>query len=162
MQARRMNSRIKKLREQSLTATPHLSIERALLVTETYEQYFGTVETPIVRALTFKNIMENKTLCINDGELIVGEKGELPQYAPSFPGLCCHTLADFAVMDKRDKIFFKIEADATKQQQEKIIPYWGNHSMRKMILAQMSPEWLDCYESGIFTEFMEQRGPDCR
>ena len=23
----------------------------------------------------------------------------------------------------------------------------------------MTPEWRDCYESGIFTEFMEQRGP---
>lgn len=159
MQARGMNSRIRKLREQSLRATPHLSIERALLVTETYEQYFGTVETPILRALTFKNIMENKTLCINDGELIVGEKGELPQYAPSFPELCCHTLEDFSVMDQRDKIFFKIDADATKQQQEKIIPFWENRSMRKMILAQMSPQWLDCYENGIFTEFMEQRGP---
>ena len=23
----------------------------------------------------------------------------------------------------------------------------------------MTPEWHDCYEAGIFTEFMEQRGP---
>lgn len=31
--------------------------------------------------------------------------------------------------------------------------------MRKMMLHQMSPKWLECYENGIFTEFMEQRGP---
>ena len=154
-----MNERIKKLRDQSLTAEPHLSIERAILVTEAYEKYLGKVETPILRALTFQHIMENKTLCINYGELIVGEKGEQPQYAPSFPELCCHTSDDLEVMNQREKIFFKVNEEAKRVQREKIIPFWEHRSMRKMILEQMSPEWLDCYESGIFTEFMEQRGP---
>lgn len=154
-----MNERIKKLRDQSLTVEPHLSIERAILVTEAYEKYLGKVETPILRALTFQHIMENKTLCINYGELIVGEKGEQPQYAPSFPELCCHTSDDLEVMNQREKIFFKVNEEAKRVQREKIIPFWEHRSMRKMILEQMSPEWLDCYESGIFTEFMEQRGP---
>lgn len=159
MEERGMNERIQKLRSQSLEAQPHLSIERAVLVTEAYEKYFGTVETPILRALTFKHIMENKTLCINDGELIVGEKGEQPQYAPSFPELCCHTIEDLEVMNQRDKIFFKVDEEDKRIQRERIIPFWENRSMRKVILQQMSPEWLACYESGIFTEFMEQRGP---
>jgi pyruvate formate-lyase/glycerol dehydratase family glycyl radical enzyme len=154
-----MNDRIRQLRNQSLTAEPHLSIERAVLVTKVYEKYLGTVETPILRALTFQHIMEHKTLCINDGELIVGEKGEKPQYAPSFPELCCHTVEDFEIMDQRDKIFFKVSEEAKRIQKEQIIPFWEQRSMRKAILDQMSPEWLDCYESGIFTEFMEQRGP---
>lgn len=159
MEERGMNQRIRALRNQSLTAQPHLSIERAMLVTEVYEKYLGTVETPMLRALTFKHIMENKKLCISDGELIVGEKGELPQYAPSFPELCCHTLEDLDVMDQRDKIFFKVNDEAKKQQREKIIPFWEKRSMRKKIMDNMSPKWLECYESGIFTEFMEQRGP---
>lgn len=159
MEQRGMNDRIKKLRSQSLSATPHLSIERALFVTEAYEKYVGTVETPILRALTFQHIMENKTLCLNEGELIVGEKGEKPQYAPSFPELCCHTLEDLEVMDKREKIFFKVSPEAKRSQEETIIPFWKNRSMRKVILDQMSPQWMACYENGIFTEFMEQRGP---
>lgn len=159
MEERGMNERIQKLRSQSLEAQPHLSIERAVLVTEAYEKYFGMVETPILRALTFKHIMENKTLCINDGELIIGEKGEQPQYAPSFPELCCHTIEDLEVMNQRDKIFFKVNEEAKRIQRERIIPFWENRSMRKVILQQMPPEWLACYESGIFTEFMEQRGP---
>lgn len=159
MEERGMNQRIRRLRNQSLTAKPHLSIERAMLVTEVYEKYLGTVETPILRALAFQHIMENKALCIHDGELIVGEKGEQPQYAPSFPELCCHTLEDLDVMDQRDKIFFKVNEDAKKKQRETIIPFWEKRSMRKMILEKMSPQWLACYENGIFTEFMEQRGP---
>ncbi|WP_371375001.1 trans-4-hydroxy-L-proline dehydratase [Sporomusa aerivorans] len=154
-----MNDRIQKLREQSVTAEPHLSMERAVLVTEAYQKYAGTVETPILRALTFKHIMENKTLGINDGELIVGEKGELPQYAPSFPELCCHTMEDLDVMNRRDKIYFRVSESDKQIQEEKIIPYWQNRSLRKLILDRMTPEWLASYESGLFTEFMEQRGP---
>lgn len=154
-----MNVRIQKLRQQSVTAEPHLSIERAVLVTEAYQKYAGTVETPILRALTFKYIMENKTLCINEGELIIGEKGEGPQFAPSFPELCCHTMEDLDVMNRREKIYFRVSEEDKKVQAEKIIPYWQNRSLRKLIFERMSPEWLDCYEGGIFTEFMEQRGP---
>ena len=31
--------------------------------------------------------------------------------------------------------------------------------MREKILARMTPEWHECYSAGMFTEFMEQRGP---
>lgn len=156
---RGMNDRIKKLRKQSVTTKPTLSIERALLVTEAYKKYEGSVDIPILRALTFKHIMENKKLCINDGELIVGEKGEKPQSSPTFPELCCHTLEDFDVIDKREKISFKVSDEAKKIQASEIIPYWQNRSIRKLIFDRMTPEWKDCYESGMFTEFMEQRGP---
>ncbi|AEG58795.1 trans-4-hydroxy-L-proline dehydratase [Desulforamulus ruminis] len=156
---RGMNERIRKLRRQSVTVEPTISLERALLVTEAYEKYHGTVETPVLRALTFKHILENKTLCINEGELIVGEKGEGPQSAPTYPELCCHTLEDFAIMNNREKISFKTNDQDRKIQEERIIPYWQNRSLRKAIFGHMSPEWVDCYESGIFTEFMEQRSP---
>ncbi len=156
---RGMNERIRQLRKQSLTVEPAISIERAVLVTEAYEKYAGTVEIPILRALTFKHILENKNLCINEGELIVGEKGEGPQSAPTFPELCCHTLEDFEVMHQREKISFKVSAEAKQVQAEKIIPYWQKRSLRETILRHMSPEWKACYESGIFTEFMEQRSP---
>ena len=159
MEARGMNERIQKLREQSVTIEPCLSIERAVLVTEAYQKYQGTVEVPILRALTFKHIMENKKLCINDGELIVGEKGDKPQHSPTFPDLCCHTLEDLDVMDQRENIFFRVSDDARKIQADKIIPFWQNRSIRKLILENMTPEWLDCYYNGMFTEFMEQRGP---
>lgn len=103
-----MNERIKKLRLESLNARPHLSIERAVLATEAYRKYAGTVETPVLRALVFKHIMENKSLWLGDDELIVGEKCEQPQFAPSFPELCCHTIEDLAVMHQREKIFFEV------------------------------------------------------
>ena len=73
-----MNSRIEKLRKKSLTTQPHIDIERAKLITEAYQEYIGKVQILILRALSFKYLLENKTIDIDDGELIVGERGASP------------------------------------------------------------------------------------
>lgn len=152
-------ARVEKLRKQSVDAVPYISLERAKLVTEAYQKYQGAVPTPVLRALAFKNIMENKKLCINDGELIVGERGEAPAATPTYPELCCHTLEDFDVMDKREKISFKVSAEDKEYQKNVIIPFWENRAMRHILLSEMPKEWHDAYENGVITEFMEQRAP---
>ena len=154
-----MRERVKRLRQESLSAIPRISMERAKIVEEVYKKYYGIVPTPILRALVLKNIMEKKKICINEGELIVGERGEEPAATPTYPELCCHTISDFEIMNKRDKISFKVSDEDIKEQRDIIIPYFEKRSMRYKILANMSDEWKKCYDAGIFTEFMEQRGP---
>ncbi len=154
-----MNERIQKLRELSLSTQARLYMERADIMTDAYKEYEGTVSVPEMRAIAFREFMAKKTLYIGEGELIVGEKGDGPQKAPSFPELCCHTLEDMRVMNDRELINFKVSEEDLKLQEEKIIPYWKERSIRNKILEAMTPEWKACYESGIFTEFMEQRGP---
>ncbi|MBN8047628.1 glycyl radical protein [Paraclostridium bifermentans] len=151
--------RTKKLRKQSTETQPFITIERARLMTEGYKKYEGSVEIPVLRALAFKHYMENRTLCINDGELIVGEKGDSPQSTPTYPELCCHTMEDLDIMDKRDIISFKVSDDVKKIHEDEIIPFWKNRQIRQKIVNSMEQEWLDCYEYGVFTEFMEQRAP---
>ena len=154
-----MNERVRKLREQSLNTQAKLYMERADIMTDAYKEYEGSVSVPEMRAIAFREFMAKKTLCINEGELIVGEKGDGPQSSPSFPELCCHTLEDMHVMNDRELISFKVTDADLKLQEEKIIPYWEKRSIRHRLLGAMTQEWKDCYESGIFTEFMEQRGP---
>jgi len=159
MEQRGMNERIRKLRYESVTAEPKLCIERAKFVTDAYKEYEGRVSIPELRALAFKQIMKNKTLWIGEGELIVGEKGSGPQSAPSFPEICCHTLSDMQVMNERDLIFFRVKPEDFKTQEETIIPFWEHRALRDRLLSAMTPEWKQAYAAGIFTEFMEQRGP---
>lgn len=156
---RGMNERIRNLRKQSMEAPAHIYMERAKLMTEAYKQFEGSVSIPELRALALKYYFENKTLCINKGELIVGEKGDAPQSSPTFPELCCHTLEDMHVMNDRKLIGFQVTEDDLKLQEEEIIPYWEKRSIRHKIITNMSSEWRQAYEAGIFTEFMEQRGP---
>ena len=62
-------------------------------------------------------------------------------------------------MDARDLIYFRVSEEDLKVQEETIIPFWEKRSIRHKILENMSEEWKDAYAAGIFTEFMEQRGP---
>lgn len=154
-----MNERVKKLRRESLDAVPRISLERAQIVTDAYKKYQGKVSIPVLRALTFKELCERKTICINDGELIVGERGPAPKTTPNYPELCCHSMEDLDTMDKREKVFFRVDDEAKRIQKEEIIPFWEGKSMRDLLINQMTDEWKECYAAGIFTEFMEQRAP---
>ncbi|HOF03561.1 MAG TPA: glycyl radical protein, partial [Atribacterota bacterium] len=154
-----MNSRIARLREKSLTVKPFIDIERAQLITEAYQKYQGRVATPILRALAFKHLLENKTITIDQDELIVGERGCAPAATPTYPELCCHTLEDLEIIDQREKISFQVSPEVRKVQKEEIIPFWQERSIRHQIFSMMDQNWLDSYDAGIFTEFMEQRAP---
>lgn len=159
MEDRGMNERIRKLRRTSMEAVPHVDMERADWMTDAYQKWAGTVSVPEMRAKALYHYFAHKTLYIGEGELIVGEKGDAPQASPTFPELCCHTLEDMQVMNDREIIFFQVQERDFKLQEQKIIPYWQERSIRHRILNSMSDEWKDCYAAGIFTEFMEQRGP---
>lgn len=159
MEVRGMNERIQKLRQLSVDTAAHIDTERAKIETETYKEYEGVVSVPMLRALVLKNYFEKKTLYIGEGELIVGEKGDSPQAAPTFPELCCHSLDDMHVMNDRDLINFKVKDEDFQYQEDVIIPYWEKRALRNKIIHNMTPEWKSAYESGVFTEFMEQRGP---
>jgi len=155
-----MNERIKKLREQSLSSRPVISLERANLVTEFYKSPIkGRVSVPMARALAFKHLVENKQICINEGELIVGERGPSPKATPTYPEICAHTLNDLDILHNREKVAFKVSAQVRKQQEKEIIPFWSGQSIRDRIFEKVDQQWRDAYEAGIFTEFMEQRAP---
>jgi trans-4-hydroxy-L-proline dehydratase len=153
-----MNERVARLRRQSLDQEPWLSIERAALMTE-FHKNSKDFSAPMRRACALQYLMERKTIWIGDGELIVGERGPSPKGTPTFPELCCHSMEDFEVLDQREKISYHVSDEVRKVQQEHIIPYWRGRSLRDLIFREMSQEWKDAYEAGIFTEFMEQRAP---
>lgn len=156
---RGMNERIQKLREVSVTTPVHIDLERAKIETDFYKENDGKYSIPVMRAMVLKEYFSKKTLYLGDGELIVGEKGKDPQASPTFPELCCHSVEDMVVMSERELVSFHTTEADRKLQAEEIIPYWTGRSMREKILARMTPEWKECYSAGMFTEFMEQRGP---
>ncbi len=153
-----MNERVARLRQQSLDLKPNLSLERAVLMTEFYKANKES-SAPLRRAKALRHLMECKTVCIAEGELIVGERGPTAKATPSFPELCCHSMEDLEILDSREKVSYAVSNEAKALQQDLVIPYWRGRSMRDMIFREMTEAWKDAYESGIFTEFMEQRAP---
>lgn len=159
MAKRGMNERIQRLREQSVTTPVHIDLERAKIETDLYKENDGKYSVPVMRAMTLKEYFSKKTLYFGDDELILGEKGKNPQASPTFPELCCHSEEDMKVMSERKLVSFHTTEEDRKLQAAEIIPFWKGRTIREKLLSRMTPEWHDCYEAGIFTEFMEQRGP---
>jgi len=155
-----MNERIKKLREKTLQAQPSITAERALLLTDFYKRNASaTLSQPMKRALVFRHILENKTIFIDEGELIVGERGIGPKSAPTYPELTAHSLEDLDILDTRPKTSFRVDAETREAYEKEIIPFWRGQTIREKIFAEMDADWKAAYEAGIFTEFMEQRAP---
>ena len=152
--------RVQRLREQSVSTKPYICTERAELLTDFYQSGGAdTVSTPVARALAFKHILENKTIIINDGELIVGERGSAPRATPTYPELCCHSVNDLEIASSRERTPFLVSNEALSTYRDEIIPFWAGRTMRERVFSAMSDEWMSAFEAGVFTEFMEQRAP---
>ncbi|MDY0091282.1 MAG: glycyl radical protein [Candidatus Vecturithrix sp.] len=155
-----MTERIRRLRENSINTRPYISPERAILMTKFYQSDAAQeVSVPVRRALAFQYLLEHKKICINEGELIVGERGPAPLATPTYPEICIHSLQDLEIIHSRPKVPFTVDDETRKVYEESIIPHWKGKSLRDRIFANMSPAWIDAYEAGIFTEFQEQRAP---
>jgi len=155
-----MNNRIKKLRNQSQNAEPQISAERALLITEFYKSDLcQQVSVPKRRALAFKHILSNKSICILDDELIVGERGPAPKVVPTYPEINLHSLEDLHILDTRPKVWFKVDDKTKSVYKDVVIPFWKGKTNREKIFTNLDDNWIKAYEAGVFTEFQEQRAP---
>lgn len=152
--------RIRRLREESVHgAVPTISMERAVLLTEAYQQYEGTCSIPVLRGKAFYYLMAHRTLYLGRGSLIVGEKGPKPWAAPTFPELCCHTLEDFDTLNSRERVFFRVTDEDKRIQRDVIIPYWKDRAMLTKMNGLLPRAWQKLFAAGMFTEFLQQRGP---
>src|SRR5664279_2162752 len=141
-----MTPRIQQLREQSLNAVNKLSNERALLVTEFHKTELSQqVSVPVRRALSLKYIFDNKFICINNDELIVGERGPAPKATPTYPEVTLHSLKDLDVLNSREKVFFKVDDETRKTFEEIIIPFWKGKTQRDRLFSSIDQNWKDAY-----------------
>ncbi len=155
-----MNDRINRLREQSQNAEPRISAERALLLTEFYKSdECLKASIPERRALAFNHILSNKSICILDDELIIGERGPAPKMVPTYPEINLHSLEDLQILNTRPKVWFRVDDETKNLFKDIIIPFWEGKTNREKIFNSVDQSWIDAYEAGVFTEFQEQRAP---
>ena len=113
-----MRERTRKLRKRSVSTKPCITPERAVLITEFYTgERANQSSAPLRRALALKHILEHKQIFIDDGELIVGERGPAPKAVPTYPEICCHSLKDLQILDSRKKnltLWMRRQRESTK------------------------------------------------
>ena len=157
---RPMNERIARLREESVRAEVRTSGERAGIITEFYQSGIAAGKSfPVQRAMAFRYLMEHVSLPVEDGQLIVGLRRTWPQETPTYPEMCTHSPEGLEILDLRENMPCRVDDQTGKLYASKVIPAWRGRTLREIIFDNLSSEWLDAYQAGIWTEFMEQRAP---
>ena len=132
-----MTERTARLRQESLDAAPRISSERAEQLTLFYRGNIGRYSQPVMRALAYHFLCENKTIWIGDGELIVGERGPAPKQVPTYPELTCHALEDLRILDSRPKTSYAVDQGCLEVYEDTVIPFWRGRSL--LVLGQGQP-----------------------
>ena len=78
------SERVAKLREGALAKTPGVCVERARYLTKAYKENEEKSKY-IKRALAVKEVLENMSIYMKDGELVVGNQASDDRTAPLFP-----------------------------------------------------------------------------
>ncbi|MCX7614324.1 MAG: pyruvate formate-lyase [Clostridiales bacterium] len=145
-----MTSRVQLLRKNLRTTKPSICVERARLVTEAYQRNF--LNPPILQnAKAFEHILDNCTLLINDGELIVGNQAERFRGIPVFPEWGTQWIIDeIDLFETRPTDPVRIPKEERKDLLD-ILRRWSGTSFEDVCNAAMDHDVLDAERVGVMT-----------
>jgi len=138
--------RIEKLRTLIRDSKSAVCIERAKLITESYRETEGE-PTIIRKAKALAKTLNEMTIYISGGELIVGNLASHPRWAPVFPetgAVWVNEQLDF--FDKRETYHFDVSKEIKKELRDRILPYWKGKTVQERALAVLPEETRQVFD----------------
>ena len=127
------------LKAQVVGCTPSISSERAEIVTRCYKE-LEREDTLVRRARVLEAVLEQKSIYILEGELIVGNQAPSPRAAEVFPEFSTRwILSELDSFSVRDSDVFTID-DETKTKLREILPWWKGRSVQDKALDLLPAE----------------------
>ncbi len=143
-----ITKRIAKLKENILAAVPTVCTERAKIYTRVYHEN-ESLPVIIRRAKALDKTLQEMTIFINDGELIVGNQSSKLRAAPIFPEYVVRWILDeLDEFDKRPGDAFFIN-EQQKQELREICKWWQGKTVIERGYSLMSDLNREIHESGI-------------
>jgi formate C-acetyltransferase len=145
-----VSPKIQKLVDDLYRKNPEVEAERACLLTESYKT---TESLPMAlrRAHALEHILDNMTLVIRDGEMIVGNLTKAPHSTQIFPEYSYKWLPqEFDTLAKRSGDVFEIDEDV-KSKLLSVFPYWDGRTVNELATEYMYPETRLAMDKGVFT-----------
>ena len=142
--------RIDRLIEALFAKMPEIEADRALLITESYQQ---TEDQPIIirRAKAFEHILKNIPITIREDELIVGSATKAPRGCQTFPEFSYAWLeSEFDTVATRSADPFYISED-TKKKLREVHVYWKGKTTSELATFFMAPEAKRAMDHNVFT-----------
>lgn len=134
--------KVKKLREKFLTYKPNVCIERARIY---HDAYFGSDELkdlPMIvgRAKAFKKYLAERTIYIEDDQLLAGSMASRPRAFPIYPeSVGADLIEEYRKLPTRSIDPFEYD-EKDRIELEGILNQWRDSSLRQIVFPQMSPE----------------------
>ncbi|HJO95088.1 MAG TPA: formate C-acetyltransferase [Victivallales bacterium] len=144
-----MKRRIIKLLEHMFRGRREISLERALLYTESYKK---TEEEPVIirRAKATSHILENVNISIRDNEIIVGNRTEKPRSGIISPEMDPYWInEELNSIENRSQDPFYISEKNKTIYKEQLFTYWKGKSLKDFIITQITPDIKEAVGSRI-------------
>ena len=153
-----MTHRIQRLKDTLFAHPREISLERALLYTESHRQTEG--EPVIVRrAKATAHILDNVAISIRDDELIAGNRTIKPRAGIMSPEMDPYwLLKELDQFPTRPQDRFAISDDDKRCYREELFPYWEKRSMKDFINGQMTDEVKTAVGTQIFSVNQTDKG----
>jgi pyruvate formate-lyase len=143
-----MTSRLEKLKDNILDAEPRLCVERARIYTRVYRE---NESLPVVRkrALALRRCLEEMSIYIDEGELVVGNTASRAKYAAIFPEYAVDWIfAELGGIDSRPAESYGATPE-TKAEIAELASWWKGRTLQDRSRATFDPTLLAINESGI-------------
>jgi len=144
----KISNRISLLKEKVLNIKPSVCTERAIFYTEAYQEH---EDKPVIvkRAYALAKTLEQMTIFIDEGELIVGNHSSNHRAAPIFPEYAVDWLPEeMDDLDKRPGDAFFI-TEKHKEELRKVADWWKGKVLFDKGRAMMSPQLRDIQDAAI-------------
>lgn len=157
MSQNEQSPRVKKLLDSFYAARPEVFAERAVLVTRAYAQTEG-LPMLIRRAKVLAHLLENVTVLIRAGELIVGCKTPAILGSPLYPEIACDWIeAELDTIALREEAPFHVGEETKAALKAEVFDYWRDKQVYNRIMEVLPPAVIQATEEGQFFHYYLNR-----
>ncbi|ASV57517.1 Pyruvate formate-lyase [Lelliottia jeotgali] len=153
-----MTNRIQRLKDALFASPREISLERALLYTESHQQTEGE---PVIlrRAKATAYILDKVEIAIRDDELIAGNRTVKPRAGIMSPEMDPYwLLKELEQFATRPQDRFTISEEDKRLYRDVLYPYWEKRSMKDFINSQMTDEVKAAVSTQIFSVNQTDKG----
>ncbi|PLY42382.1 formate C-acetyltransferase [Lelliottia sp. F153] len=153
-----MTNRIQRMKDALFASPREISLERALLYTESHQQTEGE---PVIlrRAKATAYILDHVEIAIRDDELIAGNRTVKPRAGIMSPEMDPYwLLKELEQFSTRPQDRFNISEEDKRLYRDVLYPYWEKRSMKDFINSQMTEEVKAAVSTQIFSVNQTDKG----
>ncbi|OIN25567.1 formate C-acetyltransferase [Vibrio barjaei] len=150
--------RITRLKSALFEAQREISLERALLYTESHQQTEGE-HTLIRRAKATAHVLDNVAISIRDDELIAGNRTIKPRAGIVSPEMDPYWIdKELDIFESRPQDKFYISEEDKAVYKETLLSYWSERSMKDFINAQIPENVKQAVSEKVFSVNQTDKG----